>query len=354
LPALPASATPAPPIPAPSVCVVVVAHNSGAYLGPCIDALAAQSFRDFEAILVDNGSSDGAIERLGPLPPNFRVLRFADNLGFAAANNRAAAATRAPWLALLNPDAVAAPDWLEKLMAAMRRHPDIVMFGSAQVKLGDPGIWDGLGDAYHAAGIPWRGGFGWRVEGTAPEGEVFGPCAAAALYRRDPFLAAGGFDERFFCYVEDVDLAFRLRLMGHRALQVADAVVQHAGSGTAGRATDFTLFHSWRNRSWTFVKNMPAPLFWPLLPAHLAAVAAALAWFWLLPGRRGAIGPRWQGLVAALRGVGPIWRSRRAIQRTRTASLCAIARAMTWWPVGAMRRAPVVRPMPELPSRPSP
>lgn len=348
----PDEAEPAPP--ALCVCVVVVAYNSGVHLQPCLDALQGQSFRDFEVILVDNGSSDGAVERLGPLPAHFRTLRLPENLGFAAANNRAAAATKAPWLALLNPDTMAAPDWLEKLVAAMRRHPGIAMFGSAQMKLDDPGIWDGLGDAYHAVGIPWRGGFGWRVAGSAPEGEVFGPCAAAALYRRDAFLAAGGFDERFFCYVEDVDLAFRLRLMGHRALQVADAVVRHAGSGTAGRTTDFTLYHSWRNRSWTFVKNMPGPLFWPLLPLHLVTLAVLLLGLWALQGRQAGIAPRWRGLVAAFGEWRPIWRSRRAVQRTRTASLCTIARAMTWWPLAAMRRAPVVWPISDLPRLPLP
>jgi GT2 family glycosyltransferase len=330
----------------PAVCVIVVAYNAGAYLADCIGSLRRQSWTDFEAIIVDNGSSDGSVEALGPLPPSFRVISAGENLGFAAANNRGAAATSSPWIALLNPDAVAAPDWLEKLMAARQAHPDIAMFGSTQIRLADATRWDGLGDVYHASGILWRGGFDQPVTGPAPGGEVFSPCAAAALYRRDLFHEAGGFDERFFCYVEDVDLAFRLRLKGERALQVADAVIRHAGSATTGRNSDFTLFHGWRNRSWVFVKNMPAPLFWPLLPLHLLALFLLLL-LNLRPGSHDPIGPCWRGLKAAMTGLGPIWRSRQEIQRQRRASVAEIARAMSWSPAALFARRAVLRPVPE-------
>jgi len=329
--------------PHPSVCVIIVAFDAGRYLAACVDALRRQTWTDFEAIIVDNGSTDGSVSSLGPLPPSFRILAAGRNLGFAAANNLAATATQAPWIALLNPDAIAAPDWLAALVAAQSAHPDIVMFGSTQIQLADETRWDGLGDVYHASGIPWRGGHGQPVIGLAPGGEVFGPCGAAALYRREDFLAVGGFDERFFCYVEDVDLAFRLRLRGGQALQVADAVVRHAGSASTGRSSDFTLFHSWRNRSWLFVKNMPTLLFWPLLPLHLAALALLLLSS-LRPKRRYRLAPSWRGLVAAATGLAPIWQSRRKIQRQRQASIGAIARAMTWSPMAPFTRRPVLWP----------
>jgi N-acetylglucosaminyl-diphospho-decaprenol L-rhamnosyltransferase len=331
-------------LPCPTVCVIIVAYNAGPYLGACIESLCRQSWTDFEAIIVDNGSTDGSIEALGPLQAPFRLLAAGGNLGFAAANNRGAAATRSPWIALLNPDAIAAPDWLESLLAATRAHPDIIMFGSTQLQLNDETRWDGLGDVYHASGILWRGGFDQRVTGAAPEGEVFSPCAAAALYRHDEFHAVGGFDERFFCYVEDVDLAFRLRLKGHRALQVGAAVVRHAGSATTGRSSDFTLFHGWRNRSWVFVKNMPGLLFWPLLPLHLAALTLLLL-LSFRPGGRERAAPCWRGLTAAIAGLGPIWRSRQAIQRQRRASIASIAAALSWSPTALLARRPVLRPL---------
>lgn len=334
------------PAPAPAVAVALVAHNSGRYLAACLAALNAQSFRDFEILILDNGSTDGSIEALPPLPANARLIRLGANLGFAAANNRAAALTDAPLLALLNPDTVAAPDWLERLVAAARRHAEIAMFGSTQLQLADPGRYDGLGDVYHAAGVYWRGGYGRRVGGPLVSGEVFAPCAAAALYRRERFLAAGGFDERFFCYGEDVDLAFRLRLAGDRALQVADAVVRHAGAVTAGRYSDFSVYHGVRNRAWVFAKNMPAPLLWPLLPAHLLATLLLL----LANIARGIGRPTLRGLRDALCALPEILRSRRAIQRGRRAPALDIARAMVWLPHLPMLRAPSSRAL----SRPAP
>ncbi|MFN3398776.1 MAG: glycosyltransferase family 2 protein [Ferrovibrio sp.] len=96
-----------------------------------------------------------------------------------------------------------------------------------------------------------------------PEGEAFGPCAAAALFRADAFRAAGGFDESLFCYMEDVDLAFRLRFAGERAMQIPAARVRHVGGGSVG-GSEFAVYHGARNSVWCFVKNIPAALLWPL------------------------------------------------------------------------------------------
>lgn len=326
---------------APSVCVVIVNCNGGPHLARCIEALRRQTFRDFEVILVDNGSSDGSIEALGALPPGYRLLRAEQNLGFAKANNLAAKDTSAPWLATLNVDAYPEPDWLEKFMQAVERYPEVVMFGSIQIDLRHPDRLDGSGDFYHATGVVWRGNQGHPLSDLADEGEAFGPCAAAALYRREAFLAAGGFDERFFCYCEDIDLAFRLRLVGATCIQVPDAVVRHVGSGVTGRRSDFTVYHGTRNRLWTFVKDMPGPLFWPLLPAHLLANLA----FLLLALAEGTFRATGRGLIDGVRGIGPIWAARRQIQRGRRASVGQIARALTWSPVALLRRAANVRPV---------
>lgn len=124
---------------------------------------------------------------------------------------------------------------------------------------------------------------------TEPCREVFSPCAAAALYRRSALRAVGGFDEDYFCYVEDVDLGFRLRLAGHKALYVPDAVVHHVGSGTTGgQHSDFAVYHGHRNLVWTFVKNMPGMLFWLLLLLHVMINLATILWF-AVKGRGGVI-----------------------------------------------------------------
>ncbi len=279
---------------------------------------------DFEAVVVDNASSDG-----GPVMPDdsrFRLIEMGRNAGFAAGNNRAAEGSQAKWLATLNPDAFAEPDWLEKLLAAGERAPDVTMAGSLQIAADSPDTVDGAGDCYHAWGIAWRGLYGQPRARAPGTGEVFGPCAAAALYRMDAFTAAGGFDEQFFCYHEDVDLAFRLRLAGGRCIQSAEARVAHVGSGVTGRQSDFSVYHGVRNRIWTFVKCMPSPLFWLLIWPHLAASAYLLA----RSGAAGTFRATFRGMWHGWSGLGPILKSRKSVQASRTVGLSDLARAFTW------------------------
>ena len=318
----------------PQGTVAIVAYQSGDFLQPCLDALAAQTYRDFEAVIVDNDSTDGSVEAVRLPDARFRVVKLGRNTGFAVANNVAARASMAPWLATLNPDTRADPQWLEKLLTASARWPGAASFGSTQISLDNPGELDGVGDVYHAAGLAWRARLGRPISDVPPEGEVFGPCAAAALYRRDVFLQLGGFDETYFCYSEDVDLAYRLRIAGWTAVQVPDAIVRHAGSGISGRTSDFTVFHGHRNRVWTYVKNTPGIWFWILLPYHMA-YNALMAYTGLRIGRGK---PMIRAYWAALTGIGPVWKARRAVQKSRKASIGSLFRAMAWEPKAPLRR----------------
>jgi GT2 family glycosyltransferase len=322
----------------PLVSVLVVNYQAGPHLANCLRHLAGQTVRDFEAIIVDNASADGSLELARDVlgaDDRFTFIAAETNLGFAAGNNRAAAAARAPLLALLNPDAFATPDWLQRLLDAAERYPDVAMFGSTQLSAIDPTVLDGAGDHYFALGLPWRGGFGWPAAALPDEGEVFGPCGAAALYRRTAFEGVDGFDEKFFCYVEDVDLAFRLRARGHRCIQVPAAVVHHVGGGSANTISGFAQYHGMRNMVWCFVKNMPAPLFWPLLPFHILAILAVALRASIFRGPES-----WRGARDSVRSLP--WRSRRQEQSLRTASWRQLAAAIAWSPARYGRRAPFV------------
>ena len=299
--------------PLPVVTVVIVAYDSGAYLQPCIDALAAQSFAGFEAVVADNASRDASVTDLRLPDGRFAVRDMGANLGFAAANNRVAQGSRAEFLALLNPDAVPDPAWLGALVQAAHRHPAAASFGSVQLRLEQPDILDGVGDVWHVAGLAWRAGEGWAATRTPADGEIFAPCGAAALYRRETFLDAGGFDERFFCYCEDVDLGHRLRAAGASSRRVSAAVVRHAGSGISGRTSDFTMFHGHRNRIWTFVKNTPGAWFWLLAPYHVAFNLLYLG----SAVRRRVFRPVWRSYVAAVIGLAPFLADRRKLGRAR-------------------------------------
>ena len=323
----------------PRVRVIVVNYNAGLHLARCLKALAAQTMTDFEVIVVDNASTDDSLVDAVPDDPRFGVIRQSGNTGFAAGNNTGAQGCAAEWIATLNPDAFAATDWLERLLAAAARHPGAAMFGSTQIDAMDPDRLDGSGDAYFAAGIAWRGNHGRAVRDLPAEGTVFSPCAAAALYRRTAFEAADGFDESFFCYFEDVDLAFRLRLAGEHCVQVPDAIVQHVGAATSGKRSEFVRYHSARNRPWLFVKNMPGTLFWALLPAHVLLQGALLA----CAAMRGQGGPAWRGLRDSFRGLGPVLSRRRQIQARRHAMSREIAATLTWSPFKLLRRSHDVR-----------
>lgn len=309
-----------------SVAVVIVNLNAGELLARTLDALARQTVRPARMIVVDNASTDGSVDGLEERYPGVEVTRLTENVGFAAANNLAvSAAGRCDWVALLNPDAFPEPTWLERLLKATRTYPGYSFFGSRLLRADDPNELDGAGDAYHVSGLAWRRGHAATAAGAYREPEeVFSPCAAAALYRRDTFLSVGGFDESFFCYHEDNDLAFRLRLAGERCLYVPDAVCQHVGSAIAGATSDFSLYHQYRNLVWTWAKNMPAPLLWLYLPQHLLLNASVLATFGLA-GRAGVIA---RAQRDALKGLPHVLRDRRRVQATRTVSARALRRAM--------------------------
>ena len=313
------------PVTDAAVAVVVVNWNSGAFLERCLLALGAQTLAPRRVVVVDNGSADGS-EGAARNRPGVELLALGANLGFAAANNRGIARTGdCEWIALLNPDAFPEPGWLEALVRAAAGDRRFALLASRQVMADEPSRLDGTGDVYTVAGLAWRRHHGEAAAGSdlVPE-EVFSPCAAAALYRRVALLEAGGFDESFFCYFEDVDLAFRMRLAGHRCLYVPDAVVHHVGSASSGRGSPFSIYHGHRNLVWTYWKNMPAALIALSWPQHVGLNLISVAWF-ILRGRGGTI---LRAKRDALLDLPRVLRERRRVQGTRTVPARDLRRVM--------------------------
>jgi len=184
-------------------------------------------------------------------------------------------------------------------------------------------LLDGEGDDYHVSGLAWRLKYNQPVFPAGEPYEVFSACAAAALYPRQEFLDAGGFDESYFAYIEDVDLGFRLRLRGLTCMVVPVAVIHHVGSASTGKASDFSIYYGHRNLVWTFVKDMPSVLFWVYLPLHLASNCYSLISY-TLRGRGRLI---WKAKLDALRGLSLVLRNRRAVQSQRRVPIREIRRA---------------------------
>ena len=324
------------------VRIIIVNYNSGDYLQQCVENLLTQTFREFETVIVDNDSTDHSLVRLQFDDPRFRIVRAESNLGFAMANNLGARGCNAPWIATLNPDTIPDENWLESLYSAAMKFPQTAMFGSTQIMLSYPAKLDGCGDVYSFLGMPWRGGYGHPRESIRETGESFSPCAAAALYARKAFEDVDGFDESFFCYLEDIDLGFRLRLLGERCIQVHNAVVHHEGSASSGRRSYFTLYHSARNRIWVILKNMPLPLLILLLPLHILATA----WLLLRVNDRSWRHATFAGIKSGLANIRSILKSRSAIQHRRRTGSFEIAKALNW-NINALReRRPDIRVLP--------
>lgn len=314
----------------PLVTVIVVNYNGGHMVCQCLEALQQQRFGDFATIVVDNNSCDDSVQSIREAFPEVTVIALPENLGFAGGVNRALKETGLGTLvALLNPDAFPSPDWLEKLVSSAQRYPNYAAFGSRMYGDSDKRTLDGVGDAYHFSGLPWRQGHGKANSAFYDrEAEIFAPCAAAALYRTDVLQQVGGLDEDLFLYVEDIDLGFRLRLAGYRSLYIPSANVLHVGSAFVGKHSDLQIYHGHRNLVWVFVQNMPGLLFWSFLPAHIALNLVTLVWFTL----RGKGPVIWRSKRDAWLGLPLAWKKRERIQARRTASIRDILAQLSWNP----------------------
>ncbi|MEA2481207.1 MAG: hypothetical protein QOJ07_3129, partial [Thermoleophilaceae bacterium] len=257
------------------VAVVIPNWDGREWLPGCLESLAAQTRPADDVVVVDNGSTDGSVELIRERYGWVRLIALATNTGFAPACNRGvAAAADADRIALVNTDIELAPDWLELMSAALDAHPEAAAVACKMVDLADPGVIYDAGDVLRRDGACDQRGRFLRDDGRWDEpGEAWSACAGAALYRRDAFLAAGGFDEDFFAYLEDVDLGLKLRLAGWRCRYEPRAVARHAGGGTSGRLA--RAVPSWVERNTLLLVARAFPLRWLPLVAY-----RQLAWAW--------------------------------------------------------------------------
>ncbi len=226
----------------PSIDVVIVAYNRYELTDSCLRHLDAQTI-DHRVILVDNGSTDDTRARMGAEWPTVQLKCFDENRGFAEACNRGVGAGSGEVVVLLNNDVDCRPDFLERLVAPLAQDPHV---GAVAALMLQPG--ERLIDSAGLAADVTLGGFP-RLQGLdaglarSERPILAGPAGTAAAYRRSAWEEVGGLDEAIFAYMEDFDLALRLRSTGWRAVVAADAVGVHLGSATHGHRSAWQRRH---------------------------------------------------------------------------------------------------------------
>ncbi len=260
------------------VTVIIPNYNGLAFMGVCMDALANQTFRDFEILVVDNGSTDGSAEwlRQQGIPSIF----LPENTGFSGAVNAGIRAAKTPYVLLLNNDTEAAPDFIGELYAAVSRSKRIFAVSSKMIQMYHRELMDDAGDMYSLMGWAYQRGVGRSSRGYNRPMEVFSACAGAAIYRRSVFDEIGLFDEMHFAYLEDIDVCWRAKLYGYHVRYCPKAVVYHVGSGTSGsKYNPFKVRLAARNNVYLNYKNMPLPQLLVNLPMIAAGIAVKYAFF---------------------------------------------------------------------------
>lgn len=292
--------------------------NGRGLIESCLTSLLDQRTRPDEIVVVDNASSDGSPEDVEREFPSVRLLRPGRNLGYAGGCNFGIRNTRSELVAVLNNDILLDREWLSSLLA--RASAPWSFWASRILFFDRRDLVDSAGDGMAVVGAGYKTGHGQPASRYDRSAEVFGPCGAAALYRRELLENVGGFDEDFFLVYEDADLSMRARLMGHRCLYVPEALVWHHVNQSIGTLSETYVYYGHRNSELLFWQNMPASLLARYAPERMAFDLLSLAYFTF----RGKGGAFLRAKFDVLRQVNQIRSKRSKIQSTRTISTKAL------------------------------
>jgi GT2 family glycosyltransferase len=309
--------------------IIVLNWNGYHFLHDCLNALRKQTFKNYEVIVVDNGSVDGSGDLVRSKFPEVRLIELKENLGFSVGNNHGFEAAMGDYIIFLNNDTVVHPNMLQALHYAIQHDsPNVAAWASKMLRWDDHAIIDNCGCAYSIFGTGVQIGYGNRDESLYDRPAlIFGASGGSGCYRRAVLNEIGVFDEDFFYNNEDVDLNFRLQLAGYQCRFVPESIVYHRGSATAIAESDRTIYHILRNKVWVFYKNMPNPLLIKYLVPHIFYNAAWLL-IWTFRGRGNvALRAYWH----AVKQCRSVLRKRRFIQKRRRSDWRYIDNLLIRW-----------------------
>lgn len=302
------------------VSVVIPNWNGKRFLKGVLDSLGEQTYKQVEVLVVDNGSHDGSVEFMSENYPQVKIARFDHNTGFAPAVNRGIRESSGEFIALINNDTIVDPGWVAELVKAMGEHPECGALGCKMLAYDDRTLLDGVGDGYRRGGLPGRIGHREKDTGLFDNGRyILGACGGAALYRRSLFDDIGLFDDDYFAYLEDVDIALRAQSAGYKCYYVPSAIIYHLGCGTTGSGYSPLVVKLSAQNNWnTIVKNIPFPLLLKFLPHIIFWQGYYLA---VVCVRGGQVVPWLKGTFSALLMLPRMLAKRAAINKRRSVPL---------------------------------
>jgi GT2 family glycosyltransferase len=302
------------------VSIIIPNYNGLRFLPTCLDALRAQTYprEHTEIVLVDDASTDNSVAFVTEYYPEVKIVQLARNSGLAVGCNAGAQAAAGELLVMLNNDTEVEPGWLAALVEAASANPQAGAIASKMLLFDRRDTLHNAGDLMGADGIPRNRGVWERDTGqydTQPQ--IFGGCGGGVMYRRAAWEQAGGFDERLFMYLEDVDLAWRLQLLGWGAVFAPAARLYHHLSATGGGV--LASYYVGRNTIWVIAKDMPVPL----IRRHFGQIVRAqwrIAWDALRAWRGESARARLRGQLAGVIGLPRVLGWRRQTQAARLTS----------------------------------
>ena len=244
------------------VSVVTPNYNGVKFLKNYFNSLNQDSECIGEVIIIDNGSDDSSLEYIQKNNFNFPVvvIKNDENLGFAPAVNQGISKAKYDYIFSLNNDTEVEIGSINAMLDLIQEE-DIFSVQAKMIQSDNKQLIDDAGDEYNLLAWTKKMGENQNSENYSQVLEIFSSCAGAALYKKSVLEEIGSFDDNFFAYMEDVDLAIRSQIYGYRNLLCPDAVVYHIGSATSGsRYNDFKVRIAARNNVWTVYKNLPIPL----------------------------------------------------------------------------------------------